>query len=137
MGHKYVQHPLTEAQKQPLAHGSNFAISPRSPPIGEYIAAVEQTCQSLAHGEAEELCAEGKAVIKKIQPPRPNITRQEQKALKELREDHNRVILTSDKGVCLVVMDKEEYIKKAEELLNQGTYKIIPADPMTKQKNLY
>ena len=32
-------------------------------------------------------------------------------------------------------MDKEEYIKKAEELLNQETYKVIPADSTTKQKN--
>ena len=33
-------------------------------------------------------------------------------------------------------MDKEEYIKKADELLNQETYKIIPADPTTKQNKL-
>ena len=32
-------------------------------------------------------------------------------------------------------MDKEEYIKKAEELLNQEGYKIIPADPTNRQKN--
>ena len=30
---------------------------------------------------------------------------------------------------------REEYIKKAEELLNQDSYKINPADPTTKQKN--
>ena len=35
----------------------------------------------------------------------------------------------------MVVMDREEYIKKAEELLNQATYKVIPADSTTKQKN--
>ena len=89
--------PLTEVQKQLLAHGSNFTISARSQPLGEYISAVEQTCQSLAQG-GKELCAEVKAVIKKIQPPRPNITREEQKALKELREDNNRVVLTAHKG---------------------------------------
>ena len=82
--------PLTEAQEKLLAHEPNFMISPRSPPIGEYIVAVEQTCQSLAQGEAEELRAEVKAVLKKIQPPRPNISREEQKALKELMEDNTR-----------------------------------------------
>ena len=35
----------------------------------------------------------------------------------------------------MVVMDREEYITKIEELLNQPTYKTIPADPTTKQKN--
>ena len=45
------------------------------------------------------------------------------------------MILTADKGVSMVVMDKEEYIRKAEESLDQPTYKIIPADPTTRQKN--
>ena len=52
-------------------------------------------------------------------------------AYKGLREDNTKVALTADKGACLVVMDKEGYIKKAEELLNHETYKIIPADPTT------
>ena len=59
---------------------------------------------------------------------------EEQKALKELRKDNNRVILTADKGVCLVVMDKEEYIEKAEEFIERRTYKIIPTDPTNRQK---
>ena len=76
-----------------------------------------------------------KAVLKKIQPPRPNVSREENKALKELKKDNTRVVLTADNGACLVVMDKEEYIKKAEELLNQETYKIILADPTNRQNN--
>ena len=76
-----------------------------------------------------------KAVMEKSQPRRHNITREEQKALRELKQDNTRVVLTADKGVCMVVLDREEYTKKAEELLNQQTYKIIPADPTTKQKN--
>ena len=126
--------PLTEAQEKLLTHGPNFAITPRCPPIGEYIATVEQTCQNLAQGEAEKLRAEVKAVLKKIKPPKPNITKEEQKALKELK-DNNRVILTADKGTCLVVMDKEEYISKAQELLKEETYRIIQEDSTKKQKN--
>ena len=55
-------------------------------------------------------------------------------ALKELRDDNTRVILTADKGVSMVMMGRDEYIRKAEELLNQPTYKTIPADHTTKQK---
>ena len=33
--------------------------------------------------------------------------------------DNNRLILTTDKGVTLVVIDKADYIKKAEELLKE------------------
>ena len=43
--------PLTEVQKQLFAHGPNCTISWRSPPFGECITAVKQTCQSLAQWE--------------------------------------------------------------------------------------
>ena len=46
------------------------------------------------------------------------------------------MILTADKGVSLLVMDTEDYIKKAEDLLNQPTYKSIPTDPTTRYKNI-
>ena len=35
----------------------------------------------------------------------------------------------------MVVMDKEKYIKKSEELLKQPTYKEVTTDPTTKYKN--
>ena len=43
--------------------------------------------------------------------------------------------MTADKGVFMVVMDWEEYIKKSEELLSQASYKVLPSDPTTKHKN--
>ena len=45
-------------------------------------------------------------------------------------------MLTVDKGVALVVMDKKDYIKKAKELLEDtNTYRTIQADPTNKLKN--
>ena len=38
---------------------------------------------------------------------------------KQLRENKTRVIKTTDKGVAMVVMDKNDYVEKAEELLGQ------------------
>ena len=38
-------------------------------------------------------------------------------------------------GVYIWCMDRDEYIKKAEELLNQPTYKTISADSTTKCHN--
>ena len=73
--------------------------------------------------------------MKKVQHPKANITREEQKALNELKKDTNRVILTADKGTCLVVMDKEDYINKSQDLLKEDTYRVIPEDPTSKQKN--
>ena len=52
-----------------------------------------------------------------------NISKEEYKALKELKKDNNRLILTTGKGVALVDINKADYIEKAEELLNKTTYK--------------
>ena len=88
-------------------------------------------------GEADEIRAEIKAAIKRSHPPRPNIIREEQRALWELKKDDTRVILTADKRVCLVELDKDEYIRKAGELLKERAYKIIPTDPTNRQKNKF
>ena len=126
--------PLTQDQTKALAHGPNFAIVPRSPPVGEYIAANENVCNQLQQGKAEELRGEIKSVLKKIQTPKYNITREERKAIEELRRDKTRIILTTDKGVSMVVMDRDDYNNKAEELLKQPAYIPIPNDPTNKYK---
>ena len=88
----------------------------------------------MVKSEAEELRGEVKAILRKIKPSKSNISLDEQKAMEELRKDNTRVILTADKGVSLVVMKKEEYIKKAEELLLTDTYKTISNDPTNEHK---
>ena len=80
---------------------------------------IEKVCQNLKQGEAEELRGEVKSILKKIKPPKSNITKEEAKAIKELKKDQERMVLTSDKGVSMVVMDREDYDKRYEELLNQ------------------
>ena len=88
----------------------------------------------MVKGEAEELRGEVKAILRKIHHPKSNISLEEQKAIHELRKDNTRVILTVDKVVSLVVMNKEEYIKKVEELLLTDTYRAISNDPTNKHK---
>ena len=128
--------PLTEVQERLLAYRPNIAIVPREPPVLEYITAIERTCSQLQQGKAEELRGEIKAIIKKTPPPKLDITKEEHQALRQLKKDENRMVLTADKGVSLAVLDKEDYIQKAEELLQQQpNYKILPSDPTTKHKN--
>ena len=92
-------------------------------------------CQKLERCEAEELRTEVKNILKKAHPLKPNITKEEQKAIENLRKDDTHIVLTADKGVALVVMKREEYDKKAEELLNTTTYTTINSDPITRYKN--
>ena len=57
--------------------------------------------------------------MKEIKPPKSNISKEETRAIKELKKDQERMVLTADKGVNMVVMDREDYEKKSEELLSQ------------------
>ena len=73
---------------------------------------------------------------KELSPSRHNISQEETKAIKELKSDSSRVILTVDKGVAMVVMDKQDYLNKAQKLLlNTDTYKPIHKDPTSRLKN--
>ena len=112
-------------------------IKPKQPPVEEYITEIEKACSKLDQGPAEELRVEVKKVLRRAQNTNKspsNITKEELNALKELKKDQDRIILTADKGVALVVMNRTDYITKSEELLNTSTYKRIPEDPTKKQE---
>ena len=124
--------PLTEAQEHLLGHAPNFVMVPKDPPTCNYIATTEKACQNLSQGKAEELRGEIKQLLMKNHTIKPNINKEEYQALKQLKKDNTRMVLTADKGVSMVVMDREEYIQKSEELLKQPNYK---SSKQTQQTN--
>ena len=93
-------------------------------------------CQSLKPSEADEFRADIARVLKQTTPSKSNISREERRAIKELRADKEHLILTADKGVALVVTDKKEYTQKMQQLLeDKNTYRPLKMDPTNKQKN--
>ena len=114
-----------------------FAVEhPRHPLYGDYITVIEQACLKLEPHNAEERRAAMRGALRNSQEPTSNITKQEVQALVELKNDQSRVILTVDKGVAIVIMDKEDYQEKAKALLeDQGTYKALKADPTSRIKS--
>ena len=64
---------------------------------------MEVACQSLKPTEAEEFRADIARVLKQARPPKANISKEEWRAIKELRSDKKHLILTADKGVALVL----------------------------------
>ena len=46
---------LTKDQIKALSHGPNYAIVPGSPPVGEYITAIENVCNQLQQGKVEKV----------------------------------------------------------------------------------
>ena len=128
--------PLTEDQEALLKHGPNFAITPRRPPHEEYIKAIETACLSLDAKLAEELRSDIYRVLRHPRQLKPNMSKGEMAAIKQIKADKDRIILTADKGVALVIIEKKDYIEKAKQLLQDtNTYKTIQADPTLKLKN--
>ena len=118
-----------------LRKGGGFAVSPREIPHIEYITATESACRNLAPGEALNLRHEIIEELSKAKAPPSNLTANEWKVLKGLRDDEEIMVLPADKGKCLVVMDRDEYIRKMEEkLADETTYKRIKEDPTYKIK---
>ena len=99
--------PLTESQEHLLAHRPNLVIVPKQPPFCKCIVATEKACQQLMQGKAEELRGEIKSILKKKPNTKPNISKEEYQALKQIKNDNTRMVLTADKGVSMVVMDRE------------------------------
>ena len=134
MGHQPFQQTLTPAQRCVLAKGPNFAVTPRQPPNLEYITAIEAACTKLSQQDAEELRADINRVLRSSHLPKPNLTKAQNLAIRELKRDRGRIVLTADKGVAMVVMDRQDYINKANQLLNQVHIKLSLRTPPTPLK---
>ena len=57
----------------------------------------------------------------KNKKPPSNLTSDNWKAMKSLKKDDNIMVLPADKGKCLVVMDRKDYIEKMETKLQDET----------------
>ena len=133
--------PLTSKQLSLLQKGPNFAITPKYPPIEAYITATELASSKLPTQEAEEFRSDVNRLLKHQQQQHHqhcNLTPAQCRALTQLKQDNNRVVLTVDKGVAMVVMDQQDYTNKAQALLQDtNTYKVLPKDPTPQLKNKF
>ena len=73
---------------------------------------MELVCHKLSEQNAQELKAENNCLLRRAKPPKPNIIKEEHKALKELRQDKESLVLTADQGVAMVVIDRKVYVEK-------------------------
>ena len=108
---------------------------PRHPPHLEYITSIESMCPRLSQQDVEEFRANLNRVLRgSHQPPKSNLNRAELQAIRELKRDKPRIVLMADKGVAMVVMNREEYINKPNTLLAQPAYRPICKHPTNKIK---
>ena len=77
--------------------------------------------------------AEVSSILRRAKPPPNNIQKDVFNALIALKKDPDRLVLSADKGNCVVVMDKQQYHDKALSLLNdKSTYAVLNSDPTSK-----
>ena len=91
--------------------------------------AIDSVCTKLGQEDAEELRADINRVLRSSHPPNLVLLRLNLKLYWNLKRDRDCIVLTADKGVAMVTKDRQDYINKSNNLLNQPTYRAIPWDP--------
>ena len=121
---------LTAADENLLQNGLNYSITPKTIPIAGIIAKVETIIRTLPdRKEVENIRAETNLILQKAKLPKKNLPTEQKKALHSLREDNSIIILPADKGRSTVILNKQDYINKCQDHLNNGPYTKIQKDP--------
>ena len=103
------KYKTSKPQESLLAKGLNFSPSPGKIPYEDYIIATEKACRKLPSNEATVLRSEMAGLLRNVKPPKPNITKDERKAIQELKKEESILILPADKGKATVIIDASEY----------------------------
>ena len=93
------------------------------------MAPIEETAMQIGREKGDELRWKVRQALEKAKPPKPNVTKEERTAIKNLKKDDNIIILPADKGNATVIMNKEEYNHKMNNLVSDGTYTRLKKDP--------
>ena len=125
MGHQLIQQTINRWRAILSTEGPKVAVSSSRVPLTKYIAVAKRISDELGENTTAKDCTEiyqkTKEILqhyKKKKSHTHNITKEEREAIKTLREDASHVVLTADKGVALVVMDKSQYVNKCMALLD-------------------
>ena len=126
--------PLSKPEEDVLRLGLNFTPAPTKLPLVDTIAAVEEGARQLNEEDAEDLRGRVCGILRRAKPPKDNLSKEQRKALKELRSLENEVILPADKGKATVMMNREDYDTKMRGMLSTATYKQLKKDPTATQE---
>ena len=126
---------LSTHQKNVLAKGLNFAITPNHLPKEDFVVTVEKACRSMEEEVAEGFRNEVLGTLRSAKCPQSNLTVQEQQAVSDLKSNPMVMVLPADKGRATVVLDKAEYEEKVLHMLSdEKTYQKLKKDPTTSYK---
>ena len=125
---------LTPSQEGVLKLGLNFAPAPTKFRLIDIVAAVDKGARKLKGMEAEDLCEWVRGILRHAKLPKDDLTKEQRKALKELRQI-DELILLADKGNATVLMTRENYDTKMRGMIETATYRRLGKDPTITQEN--
>ena len=132
----FSKQELSRTQRTALEKGMNFSERSTTIPRATIIAGVEAALRKARDvRQADRARATVASILSRSKPPRPNTSREERKALEELRKNKDIVILPADKGTSVVILDKEEYDRKAMDILQKAPFKKLQKDPTRRNEN--
>ena len=108
---------LTNTEEQVLCRGLNFSPLPRRIRYIDLVTVVEGIAHQLNTEEVNELRGSVCSVLKKAKLPSPKLRKEEQAALKTLKQEGNILIFTANKRNVAKVMDAEKYV---QDMKNAG-----------------
>ena len=118
--------PLLPSERSLFEKGPRFAPTPSKIPFKDFVTEIEASISYLPDESKDQIRISAAAILLRASLPNHNISKEERKALHELKKDRSRVIMKADKGNCLFVLDREEYDSKTESLLaDRSTYKLV------------
>ena len=86
---------------------------------------VEDAVKDRKNEEADTIRDKVSLTLKNSKPPKDNLSKDERKALKELQSDTSIVILPADKGRSTVILNREDYLEKCMDHINNGPYQLL------------
>ena len=112
---------LTKPQNAVLEKGFNFAVTPKFVPKLVINNGVKAGLRKVRDEAAVQIArSKVSKILNSAKPLQRNITREKEKALKELKKDENIVILKANKENPAVVMNATEYNDKINNLLSNS-----------------
>ena len=100
-------------------------------PNKDIIATIEDAVKDLEKEEADTIRAKVSLTLQNSKPPKDNLCKYERK---ELQSYTSIVILPSSKGRSTVILNREDYLEKCMDHINNGPYQLLKKDPTTKIK---
>ena len=125
--------PLDRNETRLLSYGQKHSVTPKRIPTKAIVSSVEAALsrqRELSESTKGNIRSRIASTIQSALQHGSNSTKDEQHALKRLRNDKDIVILPADKGRVTVVMDKTDYHDKMDALVNdKQTYEELKRDP--------